>query len=227
MEKNQNSLIEDYKEKNKKKLAILGNGFINSGMLTLNLIGDDTKPFLKFLKKRAEQYNIKIISSKDTKDTYTTPTIVDIESEKEYEKIQLHPGTDIDRIYFSLKLSPFIYPAVTEATADYIIRTYGLDGVKLGNYHILIIGRGHATSDLGKILIKENATVTVCHSYTKNIDNLCQFADIIVNASPLDMSKYKDKIIIDITNNNPREIGIATNELLIGRVIEYYIVYCT
>lgn len=227
MEKNQNSLIEDYKEKNKKELTMLGDEFINSGKLKLNLIGDGTKPFLKFLKKRAEQYNIKIISSKDHFKTCTIPTIVDIETEKEYKKIELYPDTDIDMIYFSSKKSPYQYPAVTEATANYIIKTYGLEGTGLGNYHILIIGRGHATSELSKLLIKKNATVTVSHSHTKSINELCQLADIIVNASPLNISNYKDKIIIDIANNNPREIGITTNEILIQRTIEYYIIHHT
>jgi methylenetetrahydrofolate dehydrogenase (NADP+)/methenyltetrahydrofolate cyclohydrolase len=49
--------------------------------------------------------------------------------------------------------------------------------------HAVVIGRSNIVGKpMAQLLLRESATVTVCHSATKNIEELCSQADIIVAA---------------------------------------------
>lgn len=68
-------------------------------------------------------------------------------------------------------------------TVKGIIRLLDEYKIEIEGKHIVIIGRGNI---VGKPLIhammNRNATVTVCHSKTKNLEELCRTADILVSA---------------------------------------------
>ncbi len=49
--------------------------------------------------------------------------------------------------------------------------------------NVVVIGRSRILGKpLAMMLLNENATVTICHSYTKNIEIICKKADIVVGA---------------------------------------------
>lgn len=56
-------------------------------------------------------------------------------------------------------------------------------GYEVAGKHCVVIGRSH---NVGKptamLLLQKDATVTICHSKTKNLKELCKQADIIVSA---------------------------------------------
>ena len=56
--------------------------------------------------------------------------------------------------------------------------------IVLDGAHVLIIGRGNIVGHpLSLALLNENATVTIAHSHTKNLPELCLKADIIISAT--------------------------------------------
>jgi len=77
----------------------------------------------------------------------------------------------------------------------------------LSGKHAVIIGRSNLNGKpMAQLLLKENCTVTIVHSKTKNLKNECQRADILVAAVGVanlvkeDWVK-KDSIIIDVGIN--------------------------
>ena len=81
----------------------------------------------------------------------------------------------------------------------------------LSGKHAVIIGRSNLNGKpMAQLLLKENCTVTIVHSKTKNLKNECQKADIIVAAVGVanlikgDWVK-KDSIIIDVGINKIKD----------------------
>ena len=57
------------------------------------------------------------------------------------------------------------------------------EDVKISGKHCVIIGRSNIVGKpLYELMLKENATVTVCHSKTNNIKEICKSADILIAA---------------------------------------------
>ena len=108
-------------------------------------------------------------------------------------------------------------PRIIPATPSGIIKLIKSTGQKIAGKNAVVLGR---STMVGKptaaLLLKENATVTVCHSKSKNTKEMCRNADIIVAAigKPKFVTKNMVKpgaIIIDVGIN--RE-----NEKLVGDV---------
>lgn len=68
----------------------------------------------------------------------------------------------------------------------------------------VVVGRSNIVGKpMGMLLLRENATVTICHSHTKNLKEICQNADILVVA--IGQPKFidgsfikKDATVIDV-----------------------------
>lgn len=134
-------------------------------------------------------------------------------------------------------------------TSKAVIETLDYYNIDLTGKNVVIVGRSNI---VGKPLIpqflEKNATVTVCHSKTKNIESILKMADIIVMA--IGKAKFLKKemvksgvVIIDVGINFedgkicgdvdfegvqekayaitpvPGGIGIVTNALLIENII--------
>ena len=57
------------------------------------------------------------------------------------------------------------------------------ENINLAGKHCVIIGRSNIVGKpLALLLIQNDATVTVCHSKTKNIEEICKLADIVICA---------------------------------------------
>lgn len=49
--------------------------------------------------------------------------------------------------------------------------------------HVVILGRSQVVGKpLSMLLLSENATVTICHSHTRDLEKLCKKADILISA---------------------------------------------
>ena len=77
----------------------------------------------------------------------------------------------------------------------------------LSGLHAVIVGRSNLVGKpIAQLLLKENCTVTICHSRTKNLQATCLSADILVAAVGIpelikeDWIK-KDAIVIDVGIN--------------------------
>lgn len=64
-----------------------------------------------------------------------------------------------------------------------IIEILKHENINLAGKHCVIIGRSNIVGKpLALLLIQNDATVTVCHSKTKNIEEICKLADIVICA---------------------------------------------
>ncbi len=55
-------------------------------------------------------------------------------------------------------------------------------GCELHGKNVVIIGRGTVGKPLALMAIQKNATVTVCHTKTRDLANVCRQADVIISA---------------------------------------------
>ncbi len=95
-------------------------------------------------------------------------------------------------------------------------------GVDLSGKNAVVIGRSNIVGKpMAQLLLKESCTVTIAHSRTKDIENVCKKADIIVAAvGRPEMVKgnwiKKDAIIIDVGINR---IEVETNGELKNKLV--------
>ena len=79
----------------------------------------------------------------------------------------------------AIGLEPYFYPATPQGILmlldEYNIPVSGADAVVIGRSNI--VGR-----PMAQMLLNRNATVTVCHSYTKDIESKIKTADIVISA---------------------------------------------
>ncbi len=88
-----------------------------------------------------------------------------------------------------------------------IIELLKHENIAISGKHVVIIGRSNIVGKpLYELMLRENATVTVCHSKTQGIKDICKEADILVAAlgKPKfvteDMVK-SDAVVIDVGIN--------------------------
>jgi len=64
-----------------------------------------------------------------------------------------------------------------------IIELIKRSGVEMDGANCVIIGRSNIVGKpMASLMLRENATVTVCHSHTKNLKEICKNADILIVA---------------------------------------------
>ena len=74
-------------------------------------------------------------------------------------------------------------PCYLPCTPAGCVRMIESTGVDIDGKHAVVIGRSNIVGKPAAILLLEkNATVTICHSHTKNLQEICRSADILVAA---------------------------------------------
>ncbi len=102
--------------------------------------------------------------------------------------------------------------AYISATPYGIIRLLKHYNIELSGKHAVVVGR---SAILGKpmamLLLKENCTVTVCHSKTQNLPEIVKTADIVVGAvgKPkfIEASWLKEGVVLVDAGYNPGNVG--------------------
>lgn len=75
-------------------------------------------------------------------------------------------------------------PYATPCTPTGIIKLLNEYKIEIAGKHVVIIGRSNIVGKpMAEMFLARNATVTVCHSKTENLQNYIKNADIIVSAS--------------------------------------------
>ena len=94
------------------------------------------------------------------------------------------PSKDVDGLhpvnagYLASGLKGMV-PCTPQGSALLIKETLG----DLSGLHAVVVGRSNLVGKpIAQLLLKENCTVTVCHSRTKNLKEVCLSADILVAA---------------------------------------------
>lgn len=92
-----------------------------------------------------------------------------------------------------------------------IAELFDYEKISLKGKHCVIIGRSNIVGKpLAMLMLQKDATVTICHSKTKNLEKICQNADIIIAAigKPKFITKNMVKngcVIIDVGINRNKD----------------------
>jgi methylenetetrahydrofolate dehydrogenase (NADP+)/methenyltetrahydrofolate cyclohydrolase len=122
---------------------------------------------------------------------------------------RIHPNKDLDGI------SPINLAKVfagddtgfAPCTAEAVIEVLSYAGIDLTGKRVTVVGRSLVIGKpVAMLLMKKNATVTICHTRTKDMAGTCKNAEIIVAAAGvakmIDASYVsKDAVIIDVGIN--------------------------
>jgi methylenetetrahydrofolate dehydrogenase (NADP+)/methenyltetrahydrofolate cyclohydrolase len=74
-------------------------------------------------------------------------------------------------------------PGLTPCTPSGVIELLDHEGVELEGAEAVIVGRSKLVGvPVARLLLARNATVTVCHSRTRDLDEVCRRADVLVAA---------------------------------------------
>ena len=74
-------------------------------------------------------------------------------------------------------------PSLVPCTPAGIIQMLKRSGIAIAGQHAVVVGRSDIVGKpMAMLLLQENATVTICHSKTKNLASFCRSADILVAA---------------------------------------------
>ncbi len=94
---------------------------------------------------------------------------------------------------------PIVYPCTPKGVL-LLLDEYGIN---LEGKHAVVIGRSNIVGrPMSQMLLNRNATVTVCHSHTKNLESITKTADIIISAVGKNIIEGKiiksDCVIVDV-----------------------------
>ena len=98
-------------------------------------------------------------------------------------------------------------PYVMPCTPKGILSLLETNGIEVSGEHVVMIGRSQLVGEpTAQLLIHKNATVTLCHSRTKNLSEIAHIGDIVITAvgcpnllQPYDFKK--GAVLIDVAMN--------------------------
>lgn len=122
------------------------------------------------------------------------------------------PQKDVDCLTFENLGKLFsAKPLIAPCTATGIMRILEEENIEVSGKNAVVIGRSLLVGkSVANLLEQKNATVTICHSKTKDLKEVCRRADILVVAigksEMVDRSYLKDgAVVIDVGINRTEE----------------------
>ena len=96
----------------------------------------------------------------------------------------ISPAKDVDGFHPINVASLYLkQPGIVSCTPKGIIEVLDYANIEIAGKHAVVIGRSNIVSmPVSKLLLDRNATVTICHSKTKNLEAITNTADIIIAA---------------------------------------------
>ena len=97
---------------------------------------------------------------------------------------RIHPAKDVDGLSpASAGRLAIGLPSLLPCTPHGIVQTLKRNGIELEGKEAVVLGRSNLVGKpLAQLLLRENATVTVCHSRTKGLPEVSRQANILVAA---------------------------------------------
>jgi methylenetetrahydrofolate dehydrogenase (NADP+)/methenyltetrahydrofolate cyclohydrolase len=97
----------------------------------------------------------------------------------------ISPKKDVDGFHpenvgkLAIGVEPYAYPCTPKG----VLRLLEEYKIELEGKHVVILGRSNIVGrPLAQMALNKNATVTICHSYTKNLSDITKTADILISA---------------------------------------------
>ena len=118
---------------------------------------------------------------------------------------EISPSKDIDCLTFESQGKLYMgEPKFLPCTPNSVVTLIKSLNVDIVGKNVVVLGRSNIVGKpVAQLLLNENATVTICHSKTKNLREVCKSADILVVA--IGRPKFidetyvnEDAIVIDV-----------------------------
>ncbi len=195
--------------------------------LAVILIGDDaaSRVYVRNKKKKAEYIGIKaevieypsnieeeiVLNKIDELNNSPEVTAILVQMplpehiSKEKIICRISPQKDVDCFTpentgrLSIGIKPYFYPATPQG----ILMLLDAYNIPVEGKHAVVIGRSNIVGKpMAQMLLQRNATVTICHSKTKDLDKIIKTADIVVSAVGKKIVRCKmvnkKSVIIDV-----------------------------
>ncbi|WP_297422180.1 bifunctional methylenetetrahydrofolate dehydrogenase/methenyltetrahydrofolate cyclohydrolase [Clostridium sp.] len=121
---------------------------------------------------------------------------------------QISPSKDIDCLTFESQGKLYMgEPKFLPCTPNSVVTLIKSLDVDITGKDVVVLGRSNIVGKpVAQLLLNENATVTICHSKTKNLKEVCKNADILVVA--IGRPKFIDETYV---NENAIVIDVGTS----------------
>jgi len=126
----------------------------------------------------------------------------------------ISPAKDVDGFHPINVASLYLkQPGIVSCTPKGIIEVLDYANIQIEGKHAVVIGRSNIVGmPVSKLLLDRNATVTICHSRTKNLEEITNTADIIIaavgKAKFVKANMVKDgAVVIDVGVNRDEVTG--------------------
>lgn len=138
---------------------------------------------------------------------------------------QISPSKDIDCLTFESQGKLYMgEPKFLPCTPNSVVTLIKSLNVDITGKNVVVLGRSNIVGKpVAQLLLNENATVTICHSRTKNLKEVCKGADILVVA--IGRPKFidetyvnEDAIVIDVGTSSFE--GKITGDVDFNKVID-------
>ncbi|MBO6109203.1 MAG: bifunctional methylenetetrahydrofolate dehydrogenase/methenyltetrahydrofolate cyclohydrolase FolD [Eubacterium sp.] len=195
--------------------------------LAVVLVGDDpaSAVYVGNKKKACEFVGVRSVSyelPEDTSEEKLLSLIADLNADDEINGIlvqlplpkhinedriirAISPDKDVDGFHpENVGRLSIGQPGYVSCTPAGIIELLKRSGVTIDGKSCVVIGRSNIVGKpMALLMLRENATVTVCHSHTKDLREVCQRADILIVAvgkpKMIDASYIKEgAVVIDV-----------------------------
>lgn len=200
-----NSISKTILEELKNKANIL-NVTGKNRVMTDILVGDDeaSKIYIENKKKKFYDIGLKFnlvnlpnnieeselisIINKYNEDIDTNAIFVELPLPKQINESniidKINPNKDVDG-FSSNNLGALFqgtkgfYPCTAEGIIELVKRS----NIEISGKHCVVVGRSNIVGKpVALLMLKENATVTICHSKTEDLRSICKTADILIAA---------------------------------------------
>ncbi len=105
--------------------------------------------------------------------------------------------------------------AIAPATAKGVIKLLDKYNIQIEGKNAVVVGRGDISGlPIAAMLQNRNATITICHSHTQNLKDICKDADILV--SSIGRAEY---INSEYVKNGSIVIDVGTNRNSEGKLV--------
>lgn len=132
---------------------------------------------------------------------------------------------DIDCLTFESQGKLYMgEPGFIPCTPNSVVNLIKSLNINISGKNVVVLGRSNIVGKpVAQLLLNENATVTICHSKTKNLKDICKSADILVVAIGrpkfIDETYVKeDAVVIDVGTSSFE--GKITGDVDFDRVID-------
>lgn len=139
---------------------------------------------------------------------------------------RINPSKDVDSFHpynvGELMIGNAIFAPCTPAGVMELIKDAGLD---VQGKHCVVVGRSNIVGKpMSMLMLQANATVTICHSRTKNLKEVCKTADILVaaigKANFITKDFVKDGAIVIDVGINRDENGNMVGDVAFSEVCD-------